>query len=111
MSDELKEGAKTSKLKPLNSNVDGEIINPVAGKQDTMPDNPDPMSDMQGPIPEKDSKNDSKDSPVTSKTAKEKIAEYLKKPKQSDTIVQRSKGNNFVSIRTGVVYVPVTLFD
>jgi hypothetical protein len=43
-------------------------------------------------------------------TVDEKIALYKRSRKAPDTIVQQSNGGLFVSLRTGVVYVPVTIF-
>jgi hypothetical protein len=43
-------------------------------------------------------------------TVAEKIEKYRRSRKPSDSIIQRVKGGPFVSDRTGVMYVPVTIF-
>lgn len=45
-------------------------------------------------------------------TFSEKVLdEYLASTKQEDRIVQESRGGNFVSNKTHVIYVPITLFQ
>ena len=48
--------------------------------------------------------------PTKELTVDEKIERYRRSRKPSDSIIQRIKGGPFVSDRTGVMYVPVTIF-
>lgn len=43
--------------------------------------------------------------------AKKRIAEYLKTGISNDNIQQRVRGGAFISQRTGVIYVPITIFE